>query len=264
MNQYPQRHPATRTSTGETSLRPRAPWGWLAIARRGAAMETTGEDRSGMQKDILTGNGEWTYRIATGWGALPSGTAFGGTHGAIAQDNAGHIYVSTQSETGVLVYSPEGALLKTIAGDYPEIHSMVHANENGSRVPLLHRPERHAQRELAFHQDEDGWDGGAEDHRSAGGGIQVPERVAPDRGRAGSRMDPSLSPMATATAASFASRAMGNSKRATAAKATTKDYSTAATDWRSIRDMTNRCCWFATGKIADCVTSISTASTFAQ
>jgi hypothetical protein len=84
-----------------------------------------------MHPGSLTGNGEWTYRIRSDWGKLPAGTKFGGTHGAIAQDKAGQIYVSTQSETGVLVYSPEGALLRTIAGDFPEIHSMVHAEENG-------------------------------------------------------------------------------------------------------------------------------------
>jgi hypothetical protein len=62
---------------------------------------------------------------------LPAGTTFGGTHGAVAADKAGRVYVSTQSATGVLVYSPDGALLKTIAGEYPEIHSLVHAEENG-------------------------------------------------------------------------------------------------------------------------------------
>ena len=78
-----------------------------------------------------TGNGAWTYRVVEGWGQLPAGTAFGGTHGGIATDKAGHVYVSTQSETGVLVYSPDGALLKTIAHEYPEVHSMVYAEENG-------------------------------------------------------------------------------------------------------------------------------------
>jgi hypothetical protein len=80
---------------------------------------------------LLTGNGEWTYRVVSGWGALPAGTSFGGTHGAIAQDRAGNIYVSTQSETGVLVYSPEGKLLKTIATQFPEVHSMAYALEEG-------------------------------------------------------------------------------------------------------------------------------------
>jgi hypothetical protein len=80
---------------------------------------------------MLTGNGEWTYRVVPGWGQLPEGTALGGTHGGIAADKSGHVYVSTQSETGILVYGPDGVLLKTIAGEYPEIHSMVYAEENG-------------------------------------------------------------------------------------------------------------------------------------
>ena len=79
---------------------------------------------------MRTGNGEWTYHVVPEWGKLPAGAAFGGTHGGIATDKAGHVYVSTQSETGVLVYSPDGVLLKTIAQEYPEIHSIVHADEN--------------------------------------------------------------------------------------------------------------------------------------
>jgi len=35
--------------------------------------------------------------------------SFGGTHGAVAQANAGNIYVSTQSATGVLVYNRSGS-----------------------------------------------------------------------------------------------------------------------------------------------------------
>lgn len=80
---------------------------------------------------VLTGNGEWTYEVVPGWGSLPSGTTFGGTHGAIAQDKSGNIYVSTQSSTGVLVYSSDGRLMRTIANNYPEVHSMVHAEEHG-------------------------------------------------------------------------------------------------------------------------------------
>jgi hypothetical protein len=79
----------------------------------------------------LTGNGEWTYRVVSGWGTLPVGTTFGGTHGAIAQDKAGNLYVSTQSHTGVLVYASDGRLLQQIATPYPEVHSMVFAIEGG-------------------------------------------------------------------------------------------------------------------------------------
>jgi hypothetical protein len=78
-----------------------------------------------------TGNGEWTYRVVEGWGHLPAETTFGGTHGGIANDKAGHVYISTQSNTGILVYSPDGVLMKTIAGEYPEVHSIVYAQEGG-------------------------------------------------------------------------------------------------------------------------------------
>lgn len=96
-------------------------------SRAGAEAEIADPKPSQFQ----TGNGEWTYRVVEGWGALPSGTQFGGTHGAIAVDNAGLVYVSTQSETGVLVYDREGNLKRTIANEYPEVHSLVHAEEGG-------------------------------------------------------------------------------------------------------------------------------------
>jgi hypothetical protein len=78
---------------------------------------------------LRTGNGEWQYEVVPGWGHLPPETFFGGTHGGIATDLDGHVYVSTQSETGILVYSSDGRLLKTIAHDYPEVHSMYYAKE---------------------------------------------------------------------------------------------------------------------------------------
>ena len=104
-----------------------------AVAARAPAVsaEVSSQTRGSAMATVLTGNGEWTYEVARGWGSLPSGTNFGGTHGAIAQDKAGQIYVSTQSTTGVLVYGSDGRLIKTIASAYPEIHSMVHAEEHG-------------------------------------------------------------------------------------------------------------------------------------
>ena len=91
---------------------------------------SVGADRSPATA-ILTGNGEWTFEVVPGWGSLPAGTNFGGTHGAVAQDNAGRIYVSTQSASGVLVYHSNGRFVRTIANAYPEVHSMVHAVEHG-------------------------------------------------------------------------------------------------------------------------------------
>jgi hypothetical protein len=80
---------------------------------------------------LRTGNGEWTYDIVPDWGALPEGTTLGGTHGGISSDAVGNLYVSTQSETGILVYRKDGKLLKTIATNYPEVHSLQYALEGG-------------------------------------------------------------------------------------------------------------------------------------
>jgi len=80
---------------------------------------------------LRTGNGEWTYDVVPHWGLLPAGRTFGGTHGGIASDKFGNLYVSTQSDTGILVYNKDGKLLKTIANEYPEVHSLQHAVEAG-------------------------------------------------------------------------------------------------------------------------------------
>ena len=95
---------------------------------RATAKESASENAANQK--VQTGNGEWTFEIVQGWGQLPAGTVFGGTHGAIATDHAGKVYVSTQSESGILVYSPDGLLEKTIASQYPEVHSMFYAQDS--------------------------------------------------------------------------------------------------------------------------------------
>jgi hypothetical protein len=87
------------------------------------------EDRTCVSQ-YRTGNGDWTYDVVPHWGQLPEGKQFGGTHGAISSDKAGNVYVSTQSETGILVYDPSGHLLKTIANEYPEVHSLHYIVED--------------------------------------------------------------------------------------------------------------------------------------
>jgi 6-bladed beta-propeller len=102
--------------------------GITALAHGRSASTPSNSSSEALQ---LTGNGEWTYAVVSRWGSLPAGTSFGGTHGAIAQDKAGDIYVSTQSNTGVLVFGSDGRLLRNIATAYPEIHSLVFATEGG-------------------------------------------------------------------------------------------------------------------------------------
>ena len=131
---------SSKIFTPETPLNRRRFFGFagasaLAAAAVGPSMAhaATFEDAGGGQR-LVTGNGEWTYEIVPNWGALPAGTEFGGTHGAIATDKAGNVYVSTQSHTGILVYDANGKLERTIANQYPEVHSLFHAEEDGGEV----------------------------------------------------------------------------------------------------------------------------------
>lgn len=80
---------------------------------------------------LRTGNREWIYDVIPHWGALPPGKTFGGTHGGIASDKAGNIYVSTQSDSGILVYDEGGKFLRSVAKEYPAIHSLQYSMEGG-------------------------------------------------------------------------------------------------------------------------------------
>ena len=121
-----------------------------------------------------TGNGEWTYEVVHDWGTLPAGKTFGETHGGISSDRAGNIYVSTQSETGVLVYRRGRKAVKTIANEYPEVHSLQHALRRRRGIFLRHRTKGHTERELAIRQDEGRWDGRTKDHCSPEAGFHAP------------------------------------------------------------------------------------------
>jgi sugar lactone lactonase YvrE len=106
----------------------------VATSIGGSNLQAQSSNSSSDSPRLTTGNGEWTYNVAPRWGALPEGKKFGGTHGAIATDKAGNMYVSTQSDTGILVYAPNGQLFRQIATDYPEVHSMHYAVEDGNEV----------------------------------------------------------------------------------------------------------------------------------
>ncbi len=105
-----------------------------ALFNPSAHADASAGDSAQKATQLRTGNGEFTYNVVPHWGELPQGEIFGGTHGGIATDKAGLLYVSTQSTTGILVYDRNGKLLRTICKEYPEVHSMTYAVENGEEV----------------------------------------------------------------------------------------------------------------------------------
>lgn len=209
---------------------------------------------------LITGNGEWTYEVISGWGALPPGTSFGGTHGAIAQDKSGNIYVSTQSTTGILIYSSEGRLLKKIAAAFPEVHSMVYAEEGGAEYFYTTVQKGTPEENWLF-------------VKMKTDGTPVLKITAPPE--AGFKLPnewritalflrptvPFSLPMDTAIHGSFTSMVKGTFSGVTPARDRSPACSIAVTDLHSTRATISRCCLCAIAKTAGCANLIWMADT---
>ncbi len=89
----------------------------------------------GPQVAVHTGNGAWSYEAVPQWGELPDGKIIGPTHGGVVVDEqTGLVYVSTDSELSVIVYQPDGKLVKTIAPECKGFHAMAIRTEDGKSV----------------------------------------------------------------------------------------------------------------------------------
>jgi len=75
--------------------------------------------------------GAWRFEAEPGWAKLPAGTPLGPTHGGVGIDRSGLIYVSTDTPAGILVFAPDGNLLRTIAPECSGIHGFMIREENG-------------------------------------------------------------------------------------------------------------------------------------
>lgn len=90
----------------------------------------------------LMGAGEHTYRWVSGWGDLPDGQVLGNTHGCIVNDKAGRIYVNTDTEKAMMIFSPEGELLdswgKELAGGLHGTCIVEETTEDGTKREVLY------------------------------------------------------------------------------------------------------------------------------
>jgi hypothetical protein len=84
---------------------------------------------------VRTGNGAWSFEAVPHWGELPDGKIIGPTHGGVVvDDESGLVYVSTDSALSVLVYQPDGKLVRTIAPECRGFHAMAIRKEEGKTV----------------------------------------------------------------------------------------------------------------------------------
>src|SRR5687768_14717596 len=72
----------------------------------------------------FTGEGDYRYESTPGWGPMPGNEPVP-THGGVARDKAGNVYVSTNTSRGIVVFNPDGTFKKDIGGEYSAIHSLT-------------------------------------------------------------------------------------------------------------------------------------------
>lgn len=83
---------------------------------------------------VVTGNGEWTFEVVPGWGALPEGKELGPTHGSVLVGPDKRVYMSTDSELALIIWEEDGRFVKAIAPDCQGFHAMAIREENGKTV----------------------------------------------------------------------------------------------------------------------------------
>src|SRR6476620_1527935 len=94
---------------------------WLVIALLGPSLTASAAEKL---QPVRMGCGIMTFDTVPGWGLRPDGhSALGPTHGAVVIDKEGNIYTSAQK--GVVVFSPDGKVIKEYLGDkYSQAHDM--------------------------------------------------------------------------------------------------------------------------------------------
>src|SRR5437773_5807046 len=90
----------------------------------------------------LTQAGELKYSIAPNFFEQnPGGRALGPCHGGAIIDKAGNIYISTDTERGIVVFSPEGKFLRAVGPT--RVHGLEVREENGVEYIYAARPADH-------------------------------------------------------------------------------------------------------------------------
>ncbi len=84
--------------------------------------------------EAWTGNGQHRYTARADWAHFEDGGDVGSTHGGIAIDREGNLYISTDGPRGICVFSPDGTLLKTFAPGYAGTHALTLREEDGREV----------------------------------------------------------------------------------------------------------------------------------
>ena len=85
----------------------------IAAASFAAPAILRADDKAG-DKPVRLGEGDYTFELVPGWGALPEGKKYGNTH-AVVEAEDGRIFIHNASPTGdaTCVFDPDGKFIKS-------------------------------------------------------------------------------------------------------------------------------------------------------
>ena len=93
---------------------------------------------------VVTGNGQHRFEINNHWQTFADGNEMGSTHGGVAIDKNGNVYVTTNKERGIAVFSKDGKYQRSLGSAYAGAHSLQIREEYG--VEYLYAAHLTAQR----------------------------------------------------------------------------------------------------------------------
>jgi len=105
-------------------------FGFFAIAALLSHFSNAG--RAADTASVRMGCGIMTFDTVPGWGLGEDGkSVLGGTHGGVAVDKKGNVYVSANK--GVIVFSPEGKVIRSFIGfQHTSLHDIEIREEDGT------------------------------------------------------------------------------------------------------------------------------------
>jgi DNA-binding beta-propeller fold protein YncE len=105
--------------------------GLVAYGHEGHEHPPAGKVVTSVQK---TGNGQFIFETVPGFGAMPGGVNVGPTHGGVAVDGAGDVYVSTEADHGVVKFSADGTFKASFGPETKSLHSLATVKEGDTEV----------------------------------------------------------------------------------------------------------------------------------
>jgi sugar lactone lactonase YvrE len=95
-------------------------------------------------EQLVIGPKEARYAWSSDWAQLPEGRPFGNTHGGIAIDSAGLVYVNTDTESAVMVFQPDGTFVRAFGKDFRGgAHGMQILGKPGAEAVVMAHTSRH-------------------------------------------------------------------------------------------------------------------------